>query len=376
MTMHIVPRLLTPFPLAALLVVAAPAHAAQAVSATRPRVLVIGTGGTIASVQDAPGTLGRYRPALTADQLLASVPAVGEYARVETEQFSNLPSSQITPAQWMALSRRIDDVLRSDPGLAGIVVTHGTDRLEETGFFLYLTVRSEKPVILVGAQRPSTGISADGPINLLAAVRTAASAQAVGKGVLVVMDDRIISAREARKHYPRAGGFAGGEMGRLGVVGSNGPEFFFTPTRRHGPTSEFDLGGIDSLPEVDLVFGYPGGIGRSYHPKPAGIVVSVTSLTCAESATFQTLARTGVAVVTAFPSGDDLGAEEPVPADSAPSGLRRACPELDSAGLFRAPWVPSVTVQHLTPQKARILLPGGTFVKHLWLLGLGWETSP
>ncbi|HUQ48980.1 MAG TPA: asparaginase [Gemmatimonadaceae bacterium] len=320
-----------------------------------PRLLVIATGGTIAGVQDAPGTTAQYHPGtLTAEQILASVPQVAQYAEVESQQFSNVQSAFITPAQWVALARSIDEALRR-PDLTGVIVTHGTDRLEETAFFLYLTVRSEKPVILVGAQRPATGISADGPINLLAAVRTAVSPQAVGKGVMIVMDDRIISAREVRKQYPRVGGFAGGEMGMLGVVGPNGPEFFFAPTRRRGPTSEFNLAGVSALPEVDLVLAYPGGVGRSFERKPAGVVVSAPALTCAETAAYQTLARTGVIIATGFPSGDDLGDERKT-SDGVPFGLRQDCPALDTAGLFRAPWVSAIPVQHLTPQKARILL--------------------
>ena len=332
------------------------ALAAQRDSVPRPKVLVIATGGTIAGVQDAPGTLGEYRAGtLSAEQILASVPELATFARVEAEQFSNVASAYVTPAQWMALSRRIDEAFRTRPDLAGIVVTHGTDRLEETAFFLYLTVRSEKPVIVVGAQRPATGISPDGPINLLAAVRTAASPQAVGKGVLVVMDDRILSAREARKLYPRSGGFSGGEMGMLGVVVDEGPEFFFAPTRRHGASSEFDLSTVTTLGDVDLVYAYPGGTGRAYYRKPDGVVVSSTSFTCDETAAYQMLARSGVVVATAFTSGEDVR-NAPVPSDSGPSSLRRSCPAADSAGLFRAKWVPTVAVKHLTPQKARILL--------------------
>lgn len=207
---------------------------AQADTTRRPKVLLIATGGTIAGVQNAPGTLGGYRAgALTAEQVLGSVPELARHATVESEQFSNVASTLITPEQWVALSKRINTVLRERADLAGVVVTHGTDRLEETAFFLYLTVRSDKPVIVVGAQRPATGISPDGPINLLAAVRTAASPQAIGKGVMVVMDDRIVSAREVRKHYQRVGGFVGGEMGMLGVIGGDVPEFFFAPVRRH-----------------------------------------------------------------------------------------------------------------------------------------------
>ncbi len=332
------------------------AAAQQRDTLSRPKVLVLATGGTIAGVQDAPGTLGDYRAGtLSAEQILASVPTLSKFARVETEQFSNVASPYITPAQWVALSRRIDEAFRTRPDLAGVVVTHGTDRLEETAFFLYLTVHSDKPVIVVGAQRPATGISPDGPINLLSAVRTAASPQATGKGVMVVMDDRIISAREARKLYPRSGGFSGGEMGMLGVVSGDGPEFFFAPTRKHGAASEFDLSTVTTLGDVDLVYAYPGGTGRSYDRKPDGVVVSRTGFTCAESASYQTLARSGVVVATVFTSGEDVS-EPPAPGDSASSGMRRSCPALDSAGFFRDKWVPTVAVQHLTPQKARILL--------------------
>ena len=274
-----------------------------------PKVLVIATGGTIAGVQDAPGTLGGYRAGtLPAEQILASVPELSRYANVESEQFSNVASTAITPAQWLALSKRIETVLRDRKDLAGVVVTHGTDRLEETAFFLYLTVRSEKPVIVVGAQRPATGISPDGPINLLAAVRTAASPQAVGKGVMVVLDDRILSAREVRKIYQRTGGFTGGEMGMLGVVGGSGPEFLFAPVRRHGEQSEFDMRKVDSLPQVEMAFSYPGGTGPRFDKQPAGVAVQSNGFTRAESDTFTALRRAGVVVVTVFAGGDNMSA--------------------------------------------------------------------
>ncbi len=343
------------FAFVALLGAAPGVLAAQPESAPRPKVLVIATGGTIAGVQDVPGTLGAYRAGtLTAEQILASVPQLAAVAQVETEQFSNVASPLISPDQWIALARRIDGVLRSRPDLAGVVVTHGTDRLEETAFFLYLTVRSEKPVVLVGAQRPATGISADGPINLLAAVRTAVAPQAVGKGVMVVMDDRIISAREVRKHYQRVGGFDGGDMGMLGVVARNGPEFFYAPARRRGPASEFDLAGVTALPDVDLVFAYPGSTGRTYQRAPAGVVVSVTGFTCAESATYQALVRTGVPVVAAFPSGENVSGNDP--SDSSRARIHDECPGMDSTFVFRTPWLPMISVHHLTPQKVRILL--------------------
>ena len=281
-----------------------------------------------------------------------------------------MPSTAITPAQWLALSKRIEKVLRERKDLAGVIVTHGTDRLEETAFFLYLTVRSDKPVIVVGAQRPATGISPDGPINLLAAVRTAVSPQSVGKGVMVVMDDRILSAREVRKIYQRTGGFSGGEMGMLGVVGGSGPEFLFAPVRRHGEQSEFDMRNVDSLPRVEMAFSYPGGTGPRYDTPPAGIAVQSNGFTRAESETYAALRRAGVVVATVFAGGDNMsavggggaprtaGAPPAAAGDSARAGgadsLRAPRVAGDSVRLPPAP--PMVTAQHLTPAKARILL--------------------
>jgi L-asparaginase type II len=325
-----------------------------------PKVLLIATGGTIAGVQDAPGSLGSYRAGtLTAEQIIASVPELSKHAQIETEQFSNVPSTSITPAQWLALSKRIEKVLKDRDDLAGVVVTHGTDRLEETAFFLYLTVRSNKPVVVVGAQRPATGISPDGPINLLSAVRVAAAPQAVGKGVMVVMDDRILSAREVRKLYQRTGGFSGGEMGMLGVVGGNGPDFLFAPTRRHGEDSEFDMRMVDSLPRVALEYSYPGGTGPRYDAPPAGVAVASNGMTRAESEVYTALRRAGVVVVSVFAYGDNMSAvrdpdaPRPEPRPIASSDSARS----DSArGPQQPPAPPMVTAQHLTPAKARILL--------------------
>jgi len=348
------------------LVAQTPPATAPTASGTLPKVLVIATGGTIAGVQDAPGTLGGYRAGtLSADQILASVPELSKHAVIEAEQFSNVASTAITPAQWLALSKRIESVLRDRKDVAGVIVTHGTDRLEETAFFLYLTVRSDKPVIVVGAQRPATGISPDGPINLLAAVRTAVSPEAVGKGVMVVMDDRILSARETRKLYQRTGGFSGGEMGMLGVVSGSGPEFLFAPVRRHGSQSEFDMRNVDSLPQVELAFSYPGGTGPRYDKQPAGIAVQSNGFTRAESETFSALRRAGVVVVTVFAGGDNMtavgrggGAPPAAGPTAAPArdSARAAAGSDSTRAPVQPPTPPMVTAQHLTPAKARILL--------------------
>ncbi len=314
--------------------VAAPTRAPAAVPAPElPRVLVVATGGTIAGHQDEPGTLGRYEITKTAEDIVALVPALARYAIVETEQFSNIRSPSIMPEHWLALAKRLNQLFATRPGLSGIVVTHGTDRLEETAFFLHLSVRSEKPVVIVGAQRPPTGISADGPLNLLSAVRVAADPEAVGKGVMVVMDERILSARNAAKTYPRSGGFSGIEMGMLGVVATGGVEFFYAPVRAHTARSEFDVSTLSTLPRVGISYSYAGSRGLA-DPQARGLVVAATSLTPDERQFFQDLSDGGVVVAVTYPTGSHVASAQPASPDA---------PRL-------------VAVKHLNPLKARILL--------------------
>ena len=157
-------------------------HALPQSQSDLPKVLLIATGGTIAG-EGEPGTIGIYEIRKPIAEIVADVPELKKYAQVETEQFSNIASSLITPEQWLLLARRINTVFEKRADIAGIVVTHGTDRLEETAFFLHLTVRSDRPVVIVGAQRPPTSISPDGPINLLSAVRVAAAHESRGKEI-------------------------------------------------------------------------------------------------------------------------------------------------------------------------------------------------
>jgi L-asparaginase len=297
-----------------------------------PRVLVIATGGTIAGEQGEPGTLAGYEIRKPIAEIVAQVPELKRHAQVETEQFSNIPSSLITPEQWLLLARRINSVFDKRSDLAGIVVTHGTDRLEETAFFLHLTVRSEKPVVLVGAQRPSTGISPDGPINLLAAIRVAAAHDSRSKGTVVVMDDRIISARDVQKLYARTGGFIAQEMGVIGVVARHGVEYFYSPARRHSSTSEFDLKDVTSLPRVDIQYSYAGAEG-STRTEAKAIIVATTGLSAGERAYYDAQQRRGVIIATTFPSGDQVGS---------PSPARDA--------------FPIIAVQRMLPTHARILM--------------------
>lgn len=318
-----------------------------------PVVLVIATGGTIAGVQEDPNDPERYRAGtLSADQITESVPALAEYAVIEAEQFSNIPSPHIMPKDWLRLSRVVTERLQSRDDLAGVVITHGTDRMEETAFFLHLTVDSDKPVIMVGAQHPATHRSPDGPANLLAAVRTAASADAVDRGVMLVMDERILSAREVRKDYPRVGGFANGQ---IGVVGHDGPEFLYRPSRPHTHRSGFKLSENTVLPDVDMLITYSGGTGPRYDNLPAGIVLATTGSTCEENLALQVIARQGVPIVAAFPTGQSVRRLRAIE-DSAPEWVREPCARLADDPRWEGKWIWHLPARLLTPQKARILL--------------------
>jgi L-asparaginase len=168
-------------------------------------------------------------------------------------------------------------------------------------------------------------------------------------GVLVVMDDRLISARENRKIYPRAGGFSTGEMGMLGVMSGSGPEFFFAPVRKHGAQTDFDVASIETLPQVELTYSYPGGVGFRPADDTQGLVVATTGFSPTERSSFDEIRKKGVVLVQAFPSGENVPGRSPDRA-LAPAG------QSNQGGGPRFDGPPSIFVQHLLPQKARILL--------------------
>ena len=221
-----------------------------------PRVVVLSTGGTIASRGESTLNLSDYKAgSLEGEQLVAAVPELKQFARVNVEQIANIGSSNMTFAVWRALSGRVNALFAEDPNLAGIVITHGTSTIEETAYFLNLTVRHERPVVLVGAQRPATALSADGPLNLVNAVRTAASEDSRGRGVLVVLNDEINAARDVTKSNTyRAETFRSGELGFLGYVDQDKVVYYRTPVKRHTVRSEFALQSIASFPGVEIVY--------------------------------------------------------------------------------------------------------------------------
>ncbi|MEO5739501.1 MAG: asparaginase [Vicinamibacterales bacterium] len=223
-----------------------------------PLVWVLSTGGTIAGKGTSATDLSNYKPgALLGEELVSSVPQIKQVANVKVEQIVNVNSSDITLENWLTLANRINRIFADDQKVAGIVVTHGTNTLEETAYFLNLTVKHERPVVLVGSMRPATAISADGPLNLLNAVRTASSPDARGKGALIVMNDEINGARDVTKtNTYRVETFRAPELGLLGYVDEDKVSFYRASTRRHTFNSEFDVSAVKELPKVEIVYSY------------------------------------------------------------------------------------------------------------------------
>jgi L-asparaginase len=190
------------------------------------------------------------------------MPGVDRFARLSSEQFANVASSELTLQQWVQLSRRINALYTSDPGLAGIVVTSGTDTLEETAFFLHLTIHDPRPVVVVGSMRNPSTLGYEGAANLLEGVRVAADPAARDKGVLVVLNDEINSARDVTKTDAlRLHTFKSRETGLLGVVDRDRVMFYRQITQRHTARSEFDISKVGELPRVDVIMVYQGAPG-------------------------------------------------------------------------------------------------------------------
>ncbi len=218
---------------------------------TKPVVRLIATGGTIAMkidpVKQAPV------PAISGDDLVATVPDVAKYARMEVANLSNVPSAYMDPARWVQLTRAVEEAL-ARPEVAGVIVSHGTDTLEETAFWLDLTVKSDKPVVLIGAQRNASSPDFDGPRNLLGAVRIAVDAGARGKGVLLAMNNQIAAARDVTKtHTGNVETFKAGDFGFLGEVWPDRVVWSRAPQRRqHLPIRAAEM------PPVEIVVAYGG----------------------------------------------------------------------------------------------------------------------
>ncbi len=231
-----------------------------------PLVKVIGTGGSIAGIGPHRldyilyPELGQH---ITIEQSLERIPEALEVARIESEDLISVGSTAIGGPEWLRLSNRINRIFADEPDVAGVVVTHGTATLEETAYFLHLTVKSSKPVVVTGAMRPPTSLGTDADLNLLDAIRIAASSHASGKGVLTVLNNEIQCARDVTKANAfRVETFRPNELGFLGYADSDGEVVFYrTPVRKHTLDTPFDVSGLTDLPRVDIVYSYAGADG-------------------------------------------------------------------------------------------------------------------
>lgn len=307
----------------------------------KPKVAILATGGTIAgSIDSSVATTGYQAGVLGVDALIKAVPEIQNIATISGEQIANIDSSNMKNEIWLKLAKEINKLLKSD--IDGVVITHGTDTMEETAYFLNLTIKSDKPVVLVGAMRPATAISADGPKNLYNAVALAADENAKNKGVMVAMNDRIQSARGVMKtHSMNVDAFSSPDMGDMGYIVDGKVYFYNTNTKIHTKKSDFDVSKLNELPKVDILYSYANdgsGVAAKalFDNGTKGIVVAGTgsgSIHEDQKNVLKELAKQGlkVAVSSRVPAG------------------RVAVGEADAKLGF-------IDSGDLSPQKARILL--------------------
>jgi L-asparaginase len=316
--------------------------ASTSVPASLPRVRVLATGGTIAGAQPDAAARGYQAAAFSIDALIAAVPRLASVARLDVEQVAAIGSQDMDESIWLRLAARADAAL-AEPDIAGVVITHGTDTMEETAFFLNLVVHHRKPVVLVGAMRPATAISADGPMNLYNAVAVAAHPEVAGRGVLVVANDEIHFAREVSKtNTTQLGTFRATHRGLAGVVNAGRLHLYAPPVRRHTADSEFSLAGLTALPRVEIVYAC-AGMGRelidaAVRAGARGIVIAGVgdgNLNAVAVAAAAEAARGGVAIVRSSRTGGGV-VERNIEIDD------------DRFGFIAA--------DELNPQKARVLL--------------------
>ena len=310
----------------------------------KPKVAFIGTGGTIASLGRGPLDLQDYGAAgnvMHAAEILEKWPVVNQVADVIPVAYRNIPSTAIGFEDWLALRALCHRLVEEDPSLAGIVIGHGTATLEETAWFLNLTLKIAVPVVLVGAQRPSSALSSDAGMNLVNAVRVAATPEARGMGVLVVLNDEIHAAREVTKTSTlRLQTFRTPDFGVLGHADGDAVVFYRQPVRRRAPDTEFDVYGLDTLPRVDIAYSYAGADGTAIRAFAAAGARGIISAGFApgfsapgEAEALKEAAGQGLIVMQSTRAG---------------SGRTFLSSRLKAGGMLIA--------DNLNPQKARILL--------------------
>lgn len=312
---------------------------------SKPKVVVIGTGGTISS-RSSLGSLDLVEymaqgTMLQTDELILAVPEVAEFAQILPVQFRAVSSTSIAFPDWRALVQALDEAVVAHRDVAGIVVLHGTATLEETAYMLNLTAKVAVPVVLAGSQRPLSALSSDAALNLVNAVRAASSPEARDMGVLICLNDEIQAAREVTKtSTTRLQTFRTPDFGILGQVDSDGVRFYRRPLRRCAPDTEFDIRHLSALPRVDIAYSYAGEDGAAVQAFAAagakGIVVAAFPggrLSVPQSQACIAAMRAGITIVLATRAG---------------SGRAMVSRSLRELGFIPA--------DNLNPQKARILL--------------------
>ncbi len=311
---------------------------------SKRRVALIGTGGTISSIGRGSLDLWEYMDAgrkAEPDELLVRFPEVTDVAEIVSLRFRAMSSAAVGPPDWLALDAAVHDAVSREAPLDGVVITHGTATLEETAYFLNLTLKVDATVVLVGSQRPATGLSSDAGLNLVNAVRVAGAPEARGLGVLVLLNDEVQAAREVTKTSTlRLETFRSPDLGMLGYADPDGRVAIYRrPTRRHAPEAEFDVRGRHDLPRVDIAASYAGADGTAIQAFVAAGARAIVSAslppgvtTPAETAALLEARRRGVLIVL-----------------SSRAGSGRVLPRtvLRERGF--------VVADNLTPQKARVL---------------------
>jgi L-asparaginase len=308
------------------------------------KIAFIGTGGTIASLGLDPLDIvfyGDQKNMLHAADILAAVPETAEVANVVAIPFGNIPSTAIGFTEWQQLVALCSRVVADDPEIAGLVIGHGTATLEETAYFLNLTLKVAVPVVVVGSQRPLSGLSSDAKLNLVNAIRVAAAPQSAGRGVLVLLNDEIHAAREVTKTATfRLQTFRSPDFGILGYVDGETVAYYRSTERQTAPATEFDVSGLGALPRVDISYAYAGADGAEIDAFVAagakGIVSAGFAPGLVTPAQIKALTRArnaGVVVMQSTRAG---------------SGIVHRGRRLEELGFL--------TSDNLNPQKARILL--------------------
>jgi L-asparaginase len=312
----------------------------------KPRVHVLATGGTISNT----GTENRR----TGQELVEAIPRLGEIAQITTEQFSNVASGAITVEQWRQLALRVRDLAREEHPPSGIVITHGTDTMEETAFFLDLTVGGCIPVVITGAMRQATATGADGPANLLNSVRVAAAPASRGRGVLLLMNDEVFRARDVTKsNTTRLNAFTAPDGGPIGVTDPD-TIAYYRPARSDCPTPRVDVASLGEFPRVDVVYTYIGAdsvlVDALVAAGARGLVVAGVGRggnTPSQGRALRSAVQKGVVVATSNRTGSGrVGTSSSDSLEALPAGR----------GAF-------VGADELNPQKARIVLMLGLAAK-------------